>query len=65
MMATTEFTAILTTPSGEASEYRVSAANKTEARKKIGALYRRDTPPPSAGFYSFNQTRLRWIEAAQ
>jgi hypothetical protein len=56
------FTATLTDPSGYRSEYRVEAKNKTEARKEIARIYRRDTPPPSAGFYSFAQNRLTWEE---
>lgn len=54
------FTAILTDPSGYSDRYTVEAKNKTEARKEIARIYRRNTPPPSAGFYSFAQNRLTW-----
>jgi hypothetical protein len=56
------FTAILTDPSGYRAEYQVTAENKTKARAKVAAIYRRDTPPPSAGCYSFSQNRLAWRE---
>lgn len=61
-MASKTFTAILTAPNGERGQYRVEAENKTEARKQIARIYRRDTPPPSAGFYSFAQQRLEWAD---
>lgn len=56
------FTATLTDPSGFTDTYRgIAAKNKTEARKIIAQIYRRDTPPKSAGFYTFDQNRLAWI----
>lgn len=55
-----DFTAILTDPSGDKGEYTVRAKNKTEARQKIAAIYRRNTPNAKNGFYSFGQNRLTW-----
>jgi hypothetical protein len=54
------FVATLTDPSGCQAEYTVRAFNKTEARNKIATIYRNDTGPASAGFYSFSQNRLKW-----
>jgi hypothetical protein len=57
-----EFFAKVTDPSGFSDRYDVVAENKTEARKKIAKIYRNNTPPPSAGFYSFSKCRIEWIE---
>ncbi len=56
------FTAELTSPDGHKETRAVRAISKADARRKIAAQYREDTPPPSAGFYSFGQQKLRWIE---
>ena len=56
------FYANLIMPNGYREDYAVSARNKTEARKRIADLYRADAGPKSAGFYSFSQGRLIWIE---
>jgi hypothetical protein len=58
------FCANLIMPNGYRNGYSVSARNKTEARKRIAELYREDNGPKSAGFYSFAQGRLFWIEEA-
>ena len=59
------FIAILTDPDGRSEEYDVTAANKTQARKKVSDLYYRDVPrqAKSAGFYSFSDHRLTWKES--
>ncbi len=54
------FYADLVMPDGYREGYAIEARNKTEARKRIAELYRRDTPPKSAGFYSFSQGRIVW-----
>jgi hypothetical protein len=58
------FYANLIMPNGYRNSYSVSARNKTEARKRIAELYREDNGPKSAGFYSFAQGRLVWIDEA-
>lgn len=58
------FCANLIMPNGYRNSYSVTARNKTEARKRIAELYREDNGPKSAGFYSFAQGRLVWIDEA-
>lgn len=57
-----EFTATLTTPSGESETYTVDARGKTEARQQIAKSYRENTPSARNGFYSFAQCRLEWTQ---
>jgi hypothetical protein len=54
------FTAILIAPDGGFESYEVEAENKTEARKEIARIYRRETPSSRNGFYSFAQQHLKW-----
>lgn len=58
----TEYTAILTAPDGRRDTYTVTAANKTEARRKVAELYYEDVPraAKACGFYSFSDQRLTW-----
>ena len=62
---TRTFTAVLTSPAGETDEYRVSAYNKTDARREIARIYRQDTPSARYGFYSFGQHALRWVDDSE
>lgn len=57
-----DFEARLTDPSGYVSTYRVTAKNKTEARREIGRLFRLDVPAPRYGFYSFDSCRFEWVD---
>ena len=54
------FYAAVVCPDGYREPYCVEARNKTEARKAIARIYRENTPPKSAGFYSFAQCRIIW-----
>jgi hypothetical protein len=45
---------VLTSPSRETTVYHITAANKTDARKKAAAIYREDTPS-GKGYYSFGK----------
>jgi hypothetical protein len=61
MQTQTEFTALLVSPSGDRDEYTVTAKNKTEAKKRIAEIYRRNTPGWRNGFYSFSAHKFIWM----
>lgn len=56
------FKARLTNPDGWSEEWEVEARNKTEARAKVAAMYRENTPPSHAGYYTYAQQRFEWLD---
>lgn len=58
-----KLTAEIINPAGLVCDvFTVYAKNKTEGRKMLRQAYREETPSPSAGFYSFEECRVKWIE---